>query len=95
MRCLLGTAFLLISTPCFAADIAPTVDPSTGGPCIVHPYIMDPLMVDPCMVDPCMADPSMVGLCMVECRQISIRLDVRELVTSGGQGRYRPTSGLS
>ena len=52
MRCLLGIAFLLISTACFAADISPPVgmggmppiydEPMYGGPAYGGPMYGEP-----------------------------------------------------
>src|SRR6516164_3664289 len=57
MRSLLGTAFLLISTACFAADITPPVDMGGAPPMYGEPMYRQPVYVGPVYGGPVYGGP--------------------------------------
>src|SRR6516225_8151524 len=66
MKSLLGTAFLLISTACFAADITPPVDmggtpPMYGGPVYRRPVYGGPVYGGPIYGGPMYGGPMYGG----------------------------------
>ena len=57
MRSLLGTAFLLISTACFAADITPPVDMGGAPPMYGEPMYGEPMYGGPVYGGPVYGGP--------------------------------------